>query len=255
MFWGFGIKFNLARVKIFIVVNIMINKHNSILLFSGGMDSFIAWHYLNYPPVLFLDAGQSYLKKELKTVKYFSKKYKKMKLYVDKSLDLSKWERGNFYIPYRNVFFVMIASLYAPNIHLVGIKGDNVDDNNPNASKLMAKFLMNFNNNKGIKVASPFYEMTKSEMVRWFIDNNLPIEDLLKTRSCYSNNTMNQCGKCNSCFRRWVALENNGIKETYDSPPWLWDGARDYIKKMKAGLYDQKRTDETFRALEKYIAL
>jgi 7-cyano-7-deazaguanine synthase in queuosine biosynthesis len=230
-------------------------KNKSILLFSGGMDSFIAWHYLKYPPVLFLNAKQSYIEKEIKTVKYFSRKYKKMKLYIDNSLNLSKWEEGNFYIPYRNIFFAMIASLYAPEIYLIGIKGDRVDDNNLNASRLMSKFLLNFNENKNINVSSPFYKMTKSNLVKWYINNKLPVGDLLKTRSCYNKKTMNQCGQCNSCFRRWVALENNGIKEKYDSPPWKWKGAKKYIRKMKAGLYDKERTEETFLALKKYIKI
>ncbi|MDO8436052.1 MAG: 7-cyano-7-deazaguanine synthase [bacterium] len=233
----------------------MIPKHNSILLFSGGLDSFIAWHYLKYPPALFFNAGQSYIKKEIEAVKFFSRKYRKMKLYIDNSLDLSRWEEGNFYIPYRNIFFVMIASLYAPKVYLVGIKGDRVDDNNPNASRLMSKFLLNFNDNKSVEVTSPFYKMSKSNLVKWYIDNKLPIEDLLKTISCYSKKTINQCGQCNCCFRRWVALENNGIKEEYDSPPWEWEGAKEYIKKMKAGLYDKERTEETFLALKKYIKI
>ena len=180
-------------------------RHRSILLFSGGMDSFIAWHYLKYPPVLFLNAKQAYSEKEIKTVKYFSRKYGKMKLHIDNSLDLSKWEEGNFYIPYRNIFFVMIASLYAQKVYLVGIKGDRVDDNNPSASGLISKFLLNFNENKNIEVTSPFYKMSKSNMVKWYIDNDLPVDDLLKTRSCFSKKTMNQCGQCSSCFRRWVS--------------------------------------------------
>jgi 7-cyano-7-deazaguanine synthase in queuosine biosynthesis len=233
----------------------MSQKHKEILLFSGGMDSFIAWHYLKYPPVLFLDAKQSYISKEIKAVKYFSRKYEKMKLKIDNSLDLSLWEEVNHYIPYRNIFFVMIASLYAPKIYLVGIKGDRVDDKSPKANKLMSKFLLNFNKNKSIEVASPFYGMSKSDLVKWYIDKNLPIGDLLKTRSCYSKKTMNQCGRCSSCFRRWVALENNNIHEDYDSPPWKWKGAKEYVEKMKAGLYDKERTEETFSALRKYIKI
>ncbi len=233
----------------------MDQKHKTILLFSGGLDSFIAWHYLNCPPVLFLNASQSYVKKELKAVKYFARKYRKMKVYIDSSLDLSLWEEKNHYIPYRNVFFSMIGSLYAPKVYLVGIKGDSVDDNNPIATKNMSKFFINFNANKNINITSPFYNMSKSQIVKWYLEQKLPIQDLLKTRSCYNKNTSGQCGKCSSCFRRWVALENNNIKEEYDSPPWKWEETKNYIKKMKAGLYDKERASETFCALKKYIKL
>lgn len=230
-------------------------KYKTILLFSGGLDSFIAWHYLNYPPILFMNAGQSYIKKEIEVVKYFNKKYKKIKIHIDKSLNLTQWEEKNYYIPYRNILFSMIGSLYASKVYLIGIKGDSVDDNNSNATKLMSEFFINFNTNKKIIITSPFYQMSKSQIVRWYLEQKLSVQDLLKTRSCYNKNTRNQCGKCSSCFRRWVALENNNIKEKYDSYPWEWEEVKNYIKKMKAGLYDQKRTQETFYALKKYIKL
>jgi len=233
----------------------MNRKNKNILLFSGGLDSFIAWHYLNYPPVLFMNAGQSYAKKELETVEYFAQKYKKMKLEINNSLDLSQWEEKNYYIPYRNVLFSMIGSLYASKIYLVGIKGDSVDDNNPIATKLMSEFFINFNYNKNIIVTSPFYQKSKSQIVRWYLKQKLPIQELLKTRSCYNKDSQGQCGKCGSCFRRWVALENNNIKEKYDSPPWEWVEVKNYIRKMRAGLYDKERTEETLYALKKYIKL
>lgn len=226
-------------------------KYKEILLFSGGLDSFIAWHYLGHPPVLFINAKQSYAKKELETVKYFAKKLK-MELIIDNSLDLSKWESKNHYIPYRNVFFSMIASLYASKVYLVGIKGDSVDDNNSKITKVMSRFYENFNSNKKIEVTSPFYEMTKKQIVKWYLDQKLPIDDLIRSRSCYDKNSKTQCGKCGSCFRRWVAFENNGIKEPYDFNPWEWEEVKVYKKNMKKNLYDKERTKETMRALKKY---
>lgn len=224
-----------------------------ILLFSGGLDSFIAWHYLNYPPVLFMKAGQSYESKEFATVKYFSSRYKNMELHIDESINVSSWEEPNDYIPYRNVFFTMVASLYAPLVYLVGIRGDSVDDNNPAATNNMGRFYNNFNHNESVKITSPFYEMSKSQIIRWYLKSGLSQNDLLRTRSCYDNRSKNQCGKCGSCFRRWVAFENNGIKERYDSPPWQWGEAANYIQKMKIGLYDPLRTEETLLALRKYV--
>lgn len=229
-------------------------KLKNILLFSGGLDSFIAWHYLNHPPVLFMKAGQSYEKKELATVKYFSKLYKDMELHIDKSINISTWEESNHYIPYRNVFFTMVASLYAPVVYLVGILGDSVNDNNLDATKKMGIFYNNFNNNPVI-VTSPFYKMSKSQIVKWYLEKGLPLSDLLRTRSCYDKGTSGHCGKCGSCFRRWVAFENNGIHEKYDSPPWQWKEVNNYLKKIKKGLYDQQRSKETLFALKKHIEI
>jgi len=233
----------------------MKKKYDSILLFSGGLDSYIAWHYLNHPPVIFLNARQSYFKKELNAVQKISQKHKDMELIVDNSLDLSSWEEPSHYIPYRNIFFSMVASLYSNKVYLVGIKGDLVDDNNPKATQLMSQFYRNFNHENEVVVTSPFYQMTKSEMVKWYLDKNLPIENLLLTRSCYGTNSSGQCGKCPSCFRRWVALENNGIKEKYDSPPWEWSEVKRYLTDMKRGVYDKDRTRETIQALSNYMNL
>lgn len=230
----------------------MAKKYDSILLFSGGMDSYIAWHYLNRPPVIFLNAKQSYWRKELDAVKNISKKYKDMKVIVDGSLDLSKWEEDDHYIPYRNVFFSMIASLYAKKVYLVGIKGDLVDDNNPKAARLMSGFYKNFNHNQEVVVTSPFYNMTKSEIVKWYIGKRLPIKNLLISRSCYAESSSGQCGRCSSCFRRWVALENNDVHENYDSPPWEWKEVKRYVVDIKKGKYDEDRAKETLAALKKH---
>lgn len=226
-------------------------KHESILLFSSGLDSFIAWHYLGKPPALFCDARQSYVAKELHAVKLLARRCR-MRLYVDRTLDLSSWEQRDYYIPYRNVFFAMVASLYAPSIYLIGIKGDRVDDNNPRATALMGSFLNHFNSNSILKITSPFYRMSKSQTVRWYIRQGLPVRDLLATRSCYDKSTAAQCGRCPSCFRRWVALEHNGIREHYDAPPWLWSGVGTYLRKMKAGSYDPQRTRETMEVLRRF---
>jgi 7-cyano-7-deazaguanine synthase in queuosine biosynthesis len=223
----------------------------SILLFSGGLDSFIAWHYLHRPPVLFINARQSYADKELKATRLLARRCK-MRSYEDNSFNLSEWEEKNYYIPYRNILFAMVGSLYAQKVYLIGVRGDRVDDNNPVATALMTNFFGHFNSNNGIRVTSPFYKMSKSQIVQWYVRQQLPIQDLLATRSCYNKFTPNQCGECPSCFRRWVALENNNIHEKYDVEPWKWIGAKEYIKNMKTGLYDSLRIKETIAALSKY---
>ncbi|MCL5409996.1 MAG: 7-cyano-7-deazaguanine synthase [Patescibacteria group bacterium] len=226
--------------------------HKEILLFSGGLDSYIAWHYLNKPPVLFFDAKHSYVQKELETVTHFANKHPDMQLEIDRTLDLSQWEKADFYIPYRNVLFTMVGSLYAPKVHLIGIKGDSVNDNNPEATKRMSEFYNHFDPESPITVSSPFYEMTKTQIVEWYIKQGLSIEDLIRTRSCYDKSVEGQCGKCGSCFRRWVAFENNGITENYVFPPWEWQAVDKYIEDMKKGRYDEARTTETLKALSKF---
>ena len=97
---------------------------------------------------------------------------------------------------------------------------------------------------------SPFFEMTKTDMVSWYINRGEDPKLLLATRSCFGI-LHDPCGKCGACFRRWVALTNNGLEEEYVYPITEWEGIPHYIEKMKAGQYDPKRTEETFRALRR----
>jgi len=91
--------------------------------------------------------------------------------------------------------------------------------------------------------------MTKTEMIKWYLVHGFDKENLLKTRSCYFEGPV-PCGACGACFRRWVSFKCNGIEETMENNILEWEGTLKYINKMKKGLYDQTRTDETFKALE-----
>jgi hypothetical protein len=101
----------------------------------------------------------------------------------------------------------------------------------------------------GYRIFTPFEEITKTLMVQWYKKEGLPINRLLDTRSCFADEVYN-CGACPACFRRWVALTNNGLIECCKNPVLEWEGIPKYIEKMKAGKYDKIRTEETFNALK-----
>lgn len=179
---------------------------NRVLLYSGGLDSLIAWYYLDKPEALYVDIGHRYRSKEVEAIK-------KLPIYYKTAY--SNWgmfEEDNAHIPGRNLIFGMYAAARGyDKIYLVAQKGEqNVPDRTSKFFEEMSKIL-SFHFERDIKFINPFPDMTKTEMVRWYIDNNLPINDLLTSISCYSKEP-GHCGRCSSCFRKFVSLTVNEIK-------------------------------------------
>jgi hypothetical protein len=220
------------------------------LLFSAGLDSFPAWHYLGQPPALYVDIRHRYRGPELEAISALADRCG-INLAISTELDLSAWHTGDVIIPMRNVYLAMLASRHADKIWCIGVKGDHTLDKSPDAFTQISQFLSGFTG-RPISVASPFWEMTKSDIVAWYLAQGLPAADLLLTFSCTeSGDASVHCGACPSCLRRWIALTNNGITNApFASPPWQWDRVGDYyVPAMHAGRYPHHRAAELFSAL------
>lgn len=214
-----------------------------ILLFSGGLDSYIAWHYLRNPKTLYCAIGHRYQLQEIDAISTLIPN-----TIIDGRLNLHDWEEEDANIPMRNAFFFMIASHYDDEICLVVQKGEmSIPDR---SSKFFASFgsWLSWMRDKPIKIFTPFDEMTKTQMVEWYIGQGLNVSELLLTRSCFANYT-SACGACAACFRRWVAFTNNGFSEHYINDILEYDQIPVYIEKMNRLKYDELRTEETFNAL------
>jgi len=181
----------------------------TILLVSGGLDSYIAYKYLEENNCkllpLFIDYKGLYTSKELKHAKELFPD-----LIIDNSLDLSGQElTPKAFIKNRNAYFVLVGSKYGHIIAMGGLKDDNVGDKSPLAFLKMQE-LLNEINPDIYKVFSPFWRMTKSEIIEWYIQSGNHIEVLLKTTSCYHPTEL-YCGECPSCFRKYCAFFDNGL--------------------------------------------
>ena len=216
-----------------------------ILLFSGGLDSYIAYHYLHRPKTLYINLGHRYAAHEIATVRKLIPD-----TIIDDRLNLADWEKKDANIPMRNAFLVMIASYYDEDVSLVVQKGEmNIPDRS-------VHFFNNFGNwlstlsGKTVTLSTPFSALTKTQMVEWYIKNDGDPDVLISTRSCYSPGD-NPCGDCAACFRRWVAFINNGITEKYENDITKYSEIQTYTENMRLGYYDKERTEETMRALRK----
>lgn len=220
---------------------------DEILLFSAGLDSFPAWHYLDRPPVLYADIGHRYRQAELCAISLLERRCG-MKVTVSDELDLSAWQTDDVIIPMRNVYLAMLASRHADTIWCVGVKGDDTLDKSPAAFAAMSEMLSRFTGRQ-IRVDSPFWDMTKTDIVAWYLQQQLPVDDLLLTFSCTEHPTRH-CGACPSCLRRWIALANNGITDRFTNDPWTWSRVSDYyLDAMRTGRYPDHRAQEFFAAL------
>ena len=83
-------------------------------------------------------------------------------------------------------------------------------------------------------------------VVLW-VTFRLPKEPLLRTISCYSEDPAvgNYCGRCPSCFRKWVAFVDNGLSiEFHDE-----EIKKRYREAALQGKYVEKRCRSILRAL------
>lgn len=221
-----------------------------ILLFSAGLDSFPAWHYLGRPPALYFDLGHRYAAQEVAAIGALAQRCG-IDVTISDELSLGGWEPDDAIIPARNVHLAMLAANRAPTVWCIGVRGDNTADKSPAAFADMSAFISRMTG-RHVTVASPFWTMTKTEIIAWYLQQGLSADDLHLTFSCSRDDgAMTHCGQCSSCLRRWISLANNGIDGPFDEPPWMWERVDAYYKTaMSDGTYPDHRAAEFWAALD-----
>lgn len=194
---------------------------NELLLYSGGMDSYIAWHYLSKPKTMYIDIHHRYNTKErvaiLRTIP--------STIILDKQLDLGKYEKLDADIPMRNLFLVMMAAMEGgKKIWLIIQKDEtSIPDRTLHFLDEAAFMVNNLLECNDVEIKTPFESMDKTDMVKWYNNKVGDIDSLLKTVGCYEgdsdkyiNSDNLHCGDCGACLRRFVALANNGVDPGYE---------------------------------------
>jgi len=213
-----------------------------LVLVSGGLDSTIMALQKKDAIRLFVDYGQNYKAEEERAIKEIFGEYEKIK--VDTATQFE-----DIFIPNRNLTLASLAATYYnPDvIYMAGLKDDYVVDKTPEAFKKMSIVISEFSKKK-IDVISPYWDMTKGEVVEEYLKKGGESEILRKTYSCY-NGIRNGCNDCPACFRRFAALESNGIH----MPKPTWRITEEYLKKIHK--YDSNRIARTLAALNNYYEI
>lgn len=183
-----------------------------VLLYSGGMDSYII-NYLWKPDVkLYIDYGTEQNKEEIKRLP---------KDVIIKQVDLSEYieNDGKNTIPLRNLLFANIAINYGDIVAIGGVKNDLHFDKSKRFARKATRlfnFVLNKEDSKRkVKIVVPFRDFTKKELLQTYIAKGGSIKDLEKNSwSCHRPKEGKTCGECSPCRRREKAIRE--VQQGYD---------------------------------------
>lgn len=237
----------------------VVKKQNrNVILSSGGLDSYLCWYLFCQDAVnVFIKINHPYQKKELNVVNQLQKKIKNFKLIIHDGSNIGQFEDNlSGIIPNRNAEFILSSAQYGENIFIGVIKNEINSDKSPEFFKSIIDVL-NISNKKQYwsegnkyKICIPTKKYTKSQLIKLYLEKGGSLELLDLTVSCY-NKKYKQCGKCPSCFKRWVAYTNNGLifKSKYNVVKWAKENG--IIEKCKNGAYNKSRASEILLTLKK----
>ncbi len=179
-----------------------------VLLYSGGMDSWLIDKIWKPNIKLYVDMKTRYSEEEIKRLPNDV---------IIEQLNLGKWERDDAIIPLRNLYLVMLATNYGDDICLGATAGDRVLDKSPQfaykASDLLS-FLytkQHWTKERKINVNLDFKGMTKKELISKYLQEGGNLEEAVKgSFSCYYPEHNQECWQCKPCFRKYVAFKMNG---------------------------------------------
>ena len=191
-----------------------------IQLFSGGLDSFAMWHLLGQPEPVYVCYGHKYESRELDTIGRLEQADPSLRVTRLVGPQIGDLEQSDGHIPHRNLLLIgtAVAALQPEVVYLGVLRGETSRDKSSRFLRQTSK-LLSFSE-QPVSVRSPSKRLTKTQLVARFIRQFPDLEGRLRlTRSCYADSDL-PCGRCMACFRRWVAMSNNGIYETYQVEPW-----------------------------------
>ena len=228
-----------------------------VLLYSGGMDSWLISKLWNPDVLLYVDMCTKYSKAEIARLP---------KDVIIEKLDLSRWERPDAIIPLRNLYLIMIATNYGDEICLGATAGDRVLDKSfefaEKASDLLS-FLyskQHWTEERNIKINLDFKNLTKKELLIKYLNQGGSLAEAANgSFSCYEptldeSGCWSECWQCKPCFRKYVSFKILG----YDFGAKVDKLVKEYldteiIPSILAGNYG--RADEEKDILEVYERL
>lgn len=183
----------------------------TVLLYSGGMDSWLISEIVKPDVKLYVNVKSRYAKAELE-------KLPEDVIVVD--LDLSQWEREDAIIPLRNLYFVMVASNYGDEIILGATAGDRVLDKSFRFADMTSNLLsylyqkQHWTEARDIDVLLPFKYHTKTQLIEEYVKRGGNLDRAWKQSfSCYNpDHDGNECWSCKPCYRKFAAFWLNGYR-------------------------------------------
>lgn len=216
----------------------MESQTTKVLLYSGGMDSFIVRHLYKPDICLYVDLKTKYSLVEIARLDN--------RVTLVEFPGLGKFERKDGIIPLRNLFLVCVGALHGNEIALGATAGDRILDKSYEFAMFVSLLLTylwqpdHWTRGKKVRVVLPVKELTKVQLVKRFLDEGGRSEDLVdRSFSCYKPDKQHRaCGECKPCYRKWVALTLNNIdmreSKTYEFIK------REIVPLINSGTYGRK---------------
>jgi 7-cyano-7-deazaguanine synthase in queuosine biosynthesis len=222
--------------------------NQSVLLFSGGMDSLCYAHLLKPDLLLYIPTGARYESTESWWVSQLL--FQNMLpegcefLTLGGVLDLGRYERDDLIVPNRNAHLLMLASHYGDTLFLSSVEGDRSADKDEQFYALMVVLLdhmwqqQHWCDRRRFKIEAPYKHITKRELVHLYLEAGGNPDAFRVSYSCYRGERKH-CGVCKPCFRKRVALELNDIvlKNYWDADFWRCDWYAELLPSIRDGQY------------------
>ena len=232
-----------------------------VLLYSGGMDSWLMSKLWNPDIKLYVNMHTRYSENEMKKIKESESDV----TFVD--LPLGQWERDDAIVPLRNLYLCMVACNVTGSedvkILIGATAGDRVLDKSYEFVD-KANGLLNYlytpqhwiPEGKNVNICIGYKSWTKSDLLQEYKKQGGDLKEAFThSFSCYDPVDGHECWHCKPCFRKFVAFASVG----YEFPEDVARTCCKYIEReilpdIEAGTYGrgEKEENDILNVLNKY---
>lgn len=221
-----------------------------VLLYSGGMDSWLMSKLWKPDIKLYVDMKTRYSENELARIR------KEPGVQVVE-FPLGEWEREDAIIPLRNLYLAMVACNVTGSedveILIGATAGDRVLDKSP-AFVAKATDLLSYlytpqhwiPEGKKVKVCIDYKQYTKTDLLKMFKEQGGDLEEAFThSFSCYDPVDGHECWHCKPCFRKFTAFSEAGYKFSDDVARTVCSYIKtDILPDIEAGTYGRGEKEE-----------
>lgn len=221
-----------------------------VLLYSGGMDSWLMSKLWKPDIKLYVDMKTRYSENELARIR------KEPDVQVVE-FPLGQWEHEDAIIPLRNLYLAMVACNVTGSedveILIGATAGDRVLDKSP-AFVAKATDLLSYlytpqhwiPEGKKVRVCIDYKQYTKTDLLKMFKEQGGDLEEAFtRSFSCYNPVDGHECWHCKPCFRKFTAFSEAGYEFSDDVARTVCSYIKtDILPDIEAGTYGRGEKEE-----------
>lgn len=237
---------------------------NTLVLASGGPDSFIAYHWVRYVEKKDVTLGVAALATRASLGEHYA---------ITKTLSdvpqleflcpVEHLEEEDANVPARNLLLPVLAVMHGYRDIVISIQKDEMTIPDRQQGFMEATSLaLSLSVGAPVHFRTPFADMDKTDMVGWYLsDSRIPDDEktrrekLSNTLSCYKptwagpEDRFDHCGNCAACIRRYIAFKPLQVATNWRMQPTDSSLSQDYVLRAKGGHYSAERNRRILEAL------